>query len=120
KDSEANALLVMPARFRALPSIAYRLALVAAGECEAATSLGGPVGWDYAAGHALLRGVGGELFDQDGRPVTYTAEGHSACRNCFGGATGLGEAYAAKSWDTVFHPAPPDKPFDLLWQDAKS
>jgi fructose-1,6-bisphosphatase/inositol monophosphatase family enzyme len=57
KNSQANAECVHPARYIALPSIAYRLALVAAGDGVAAVSLNGPCGWDYAAGHALIRGA---------------------------------------------------------------
>jgi len=57
RNPRANAMLVAPMRFRAVPSIAYRLALVAAGEARAAVSLNGPVGWDYAGGHALLLGA---------------------------------------------------------------
>ena len=54
RNPHANATPTAPMRFRAVPSIAYRLALVAAGEARAAVSLNGPVGWDYAGGHALL------------------------------------------------------------------
>src|ERR1041384_4824466 len=46
RNSQANATAVAPMRFRAVPSIAYRLALVATGEARAAVSLNGPVGWD--------------------------------------------------------------------------
>ena len=56
QDPAANAACVAPARFIAMPSIAYRLALVAAGEGVAAVSLNGPGDWDYAGGHALLHG----------------------------------------------------------------
>jgi ADP-ribosyl-[dinitrogen reductase] hydrolase len=80
-----NALAVAPARFVALPSIAYRLARVAAGDGVAAVSLNGPCGWDYAAGHALIRGAGGVLVDEAGRDVTYTMDGSSNTRFCFGG-----------------------------------
>ena len=60
KNPAGNAACVAPARFIAMPSIAYRLALVAAGEGVAAISLNGPGDWDYAGGHALLVGVGGD------------------------------------------------------------
>jgi ADP-ribosylglycohydrolase/fructose-1,6-bisphosphatase/inositol monophosphatase family enzyme len=70
-----NARFAAPMRFRTLPSIAYRLALVAAGEAEATFSLNNVVSWDYAGGRALLCGVGGE-FDLE--------------QNwCFGGAPAL-------------------------------
>jgi ADP-ribosylglycohydrolase/fructose-1,6-bisphosphatase/inositol monophosphatase family enzyme len=103
KNSLANAKLVSPARFRAVPSIAYRLALVAAGDGEAAVSLNGPGDWDYAAGHALLRGVGGELFDAAGRTITYSTDGRSGCGGrCFGGSSAAAARLAAASWDQVF------------------
>jgi len=57
---------VSPARFVSLPSIAYRLALVATGEYAATVSLNHLSAWDYAAGHALLRGTGGVLVDETG------------------------------------------------------
>ncbi|MFN8093695.1 MAG: inositol monophosphatase family protein [Vicinamibacteria bacterium] len=58
RDSAGNLRCVAPARFRTVPSIAHRLALVAAGEAAAAVSLNWPGAWDYGAGHALLRGAG--------------------------------------------------------------
>ncbi len=48
--ADVNALLLAPARYRSIPGIAYRLALVAAGEGDAAISLNGPTGWDIAGG----------------------------------------------------------------------
>src|SRR5262249_49193127 len=78
-----NAACVAPARYAALPSIAYRLALAAAGEGVAGVSLAGTASWDYAGAHALLRGAGGELRDQDGRPVTYDERGWSNATFCF-------------------------------------
>ncbi len=56
----ANGRLIHPARFIAMPSIAYRLALAACGEAVAAVALNPLCAWDFAAGHALLRGAGGE------------------------------------------------------------
>jgi ADP-ribosylglycohydrolase/fructose-1,6-bisphosphatase/inositol monophosphatase family enzyme len=119
RESECNAMLIAPARYLAVPSIAYRLALVAAGDAEAAVSLGSPRAWDYAAGHALLRAVGGELFDEEGRPVTYDVAGTSQCRYCFGGARELGAAYAAKDWEIALHHGKPDPDsYDLIWPCA--
>ena len=62
----ASGAAVAPARFVSMPSIAYRLARVAAGDGVATVSLGAPGGIDYAAGHALLRGAGGVLLDEAG------------------------------------------------------
>lgn len=61
-----NARAVAPTRFVALTSIAYRLARVATGDGVAGVSLNSPCGWDYAAGHALIRGAGGVLVDEAG------------------------------------------------------
>lgn len=96
-----NAALVRPARFVALASIAYRLARVAAGDGVAAVSLNGPCGWDYAAGHALLRGAGGVLLDEAGAEVAYTRDGRSTTRWCFGGAPAAARALAARDWGQV-------------------
>ena len=79
KNPAANAACVRPARYVALPSIAYRLARVAAGDGVAAVSLNGPGGWDYAAGHALaaaakeaLEGAGGRVVGQVAHPLGTT------------------------------------------------
>ena len=104
RNSRANAEAVAPARFRAVASIAYRLALVSAGEAVAAVSLNGPGDWDYAAGHALLRGVGGELVDAEGKPVTYDSAGRSHCTHCFGGAPKVVADLACRDWTSVFRP----------------
>jgi ADP-ribosyl-[dinitrogen reductase] hydrolase len=101
----ANADCVAPARFIAMPSIAYRLALVAAGEGVAAVSLNGPGAWDYAGGHALLLGVGGALIDQDGLPIGYDSGGESFSRLCFGGAPAAIEALARRNWGSVLNAA---------------
>ncbi len=74
-----------PSRVRTLPSIAHRLALVAAGEAAAAVSLHKPEAWDYAAGHALLRAVGATIVDEDGHEIRYGPGGESRCRWLFGG-----------------------------------
>src|SRR5262249_50877229 len=79
RHSLPNLNCVAPARFRALPSIAYRLALAACGEAEVGVSLSGPVDWDYAGGHALLLATGGDLFDVRGRPIHYSVDGTSRC-----------------------------------------
>jgi ADP-ribosylglycohydrolase/fructose-1,6-bisphosphatase/inositol monophosphatase family enzyme len=96
-----NAQAVAPARFVALPSIAYRLARAAVGDGVAAVSLNSPCGWDYAAGHALLRGAGGVLLDEAAREVTYTLSGRSSTRRCFGGATSPARELAERDWGAV-------------------
>jgi ADP-ribosyl-[dinitrogen reductase] hydrolase len=99
RDPEANLRCVAPARFRAIPSVAHRLALVAAGEGAAVTSLFAPGAWDYAAGHALLRSVGGVLVDESGVEVTYAGDGTSSTLRAFGGAAAVAAELALRSWD---------------------
>ncbi len=118
RSPAANLRCVSPARFRAVPSIAYRLALVAAGEGVAAVSLNDPAPWDYAAGHALLRGTGGELVGQDGKPLGYGRHGSGYSRFCFGGPEAIARELSARPWDSVLggpplpHP-PPELPFPV-------
>jgi ADP-ribosyl-[dinitrogen reductase] hydrolase len=113
---DANLACVAPGRYRAVPSIAYRLALVAAGEGEVGVSLNGPGAWDYAAGHALLRATGGTLVDQHGTPVTYTPEGASTTRWCFGGAPDLvGEVVRRGTSVFARNTAMTTEPYTLCW-----
>ena len=74
---------IEPARFVGTPSIAYRLALVAVGECVATVSLNYLSVWDYAAGHALVRGAGGSLVDEHGVEITYGADGRGEATRIF-------------------------------------
>jgi ADP-ribosylglycohydrolase len=99
RDPEANLRCVAPARFRAVPSVAHRLALLAAGDGAAVTSLFAPGAWDYAAGHALLRAVGGVLVDENGREVSYAGDGTSATLRAFGGAPSVAAELAQRPWD---------------------
>lgn len=116
--SELNAELVAPARFIAVPSIAYRLALVASGEGVVATSLNQPRDLDYAAGHALLLGVGGDLFDREGDPVRYSTEHPTSIRDAFGGAPALCRALCGRPFRRIFERSPPERrPFDLAWPE---
>lgn len=94
-----NARAVAPARFVGMPSIAYRLARAACGDAIAAVSLNGPAGWDYAGGHALLLGAGCVLLDEAGSPVTYTVDGASRTRHCFGGAETVARDLAGRDWN---------------------
>ena len=57
---------------RAIPSPAYRLALAAVDEVDAAISLvGGLERWDFAGGHALILGAGLVLLDLSGEVIDY-------------------------------------------------
>jgi ADP-ribosylglycohydrolase/fructose-1,6-bisphosphatase/inositol monophosphatase family enzyme len=100
-DPSGNLACVTPARFRAVPSIAHRLALVAAGEAAAAVSLNWPSAWDYAAGHALLRGTGATLLDEQGREAAYDPDGRSRCACAFGGREAVARVLLSRPWHTL-------------------
>lgn len=69
RRSQANIQAVAPGRFLAMPSIAYRLALTAAGDTRVGQSLVYLQEHDVAASHALLLGAGKTLLAwQDGPP----------------------------------------------------
>ncbi len=101
--SRAFSAVCAPYRFRAEPSIAYRFALVAAGEADAAFSLHNPSDYDVAAGHALLLGAGGDLYAEGGAPIRY---GQSAgpdgqwmhVGNCWGGVGQVPLELASRDW----------------------
>lgn len=86
QNSAAWAQCLAPARFRGLAGLASRMAQVAAGRAEAVVTFNGPVGWDYAAGHALLLGAGGVFLDEAAQPVRYDRNGRSGARYAFGGS----------------------------------
>jgi ADP-ribosylglycohydrolase/fructose-1,6-bisphosphatase/inositol monophosphatase family enzyme len=101
RDPEGNLACVAPARYRTVPSIAHRLALVAVGEAAAASSLFGPKSWDYGGGHALVRAAGGLLVDQAGREVGYGPDGDSVCESAFAGAGEVAVALSRRPWGRV-------------------
>jgi len=91
----ANTRCLSPARFLAIPSNAYRLALAAVGDVDAAISLGSGIApHDIAGGHALLVGAGRALADLDGAPIIY-GEG-SGYAGCIGGSPALIDALARR------------------------
>ncbi|MBL8209380.1 MAG: ADP-ribosylglycohydrolase family protein [Bryobacterales bacterium] len=119
KDPLGNTELVGPYRFRAVPGIAYRLALVAAGEAQAAISLNGPLGYRLAGGHALLRGAGMAFVDSLGRPIDYTADGDSSCVDmCFGGPIAVAQDLRTRDWQQVLRWSNrPEDAYGLCWPE---
>ena len=116
KSPSANAQLVAPMRYRAVPSIAYRLALIAAGEGEVGVSLNSPGNWDIAGGHALLLGAGGDVYNERGKPVRYDAQGHcNADSYTFGGQKHLVEHIRTRDWHSAFARPPVREPYALVW-----
>lgn len=102
----ANLRCAAPARVRALPSIAHRLALVAAGEAAAATSVFAPGAWDYAAGQALLRACGGVVVNEAGAEVGYDDAGRSRTLKAFGGPPDVVRELLSRPWERF----PPEYP----------
>lgn len=106
RDPAGNLRCAAPARYRTVPSIAHRLALVAAGDAAAATSLFAPGAWDYGAGHALLRGSGAVLVDETGVEIRYEADGSSKVKKAFAGRPAVAAALAAQPWSEVVTSGP--------------
>lgn len=100
---QVNAELCAPAQFRAMPSIAYRLARVAAGDAVCAVSLYPVSAHDVVAGHALLLASGGVLLDQDGQSISYRTESEMAVvsNRCFGGALQACQDLLRRDWKRV-------------------
>ncbi len=96
----ANGRVVLPARYRPAPGIAYRLALAAAGEGAAAISLNRPRDFDIAGGHALLRGAGVDLVDERAREVTYKDK-PTYLGFCFGGHAEVCGHFRHQDWATA-------------------
>ncbi len=74
-DLQRSAAIADPISLRQYPSIAYRLALVAAGEADLAVSTTGLKSWDIAAGHAMVRAAGGVLHGGGSAPIEYAQDG---------------------------------------------
>ena len=89
------------AHYRIAPGIAYRLALCAAGEGETAVSLASPRDFDFAAGHALLKGAGGELFDENGQTISYCHSKPTRLARAFGGYSPLAQKLSHFDWSPV-------------------
>lgn len=101
---QVNSELCSPGSFVAMPSIAYRLARVAAGDGDAGVSLVPVSAHDVVAGHALLIGAGGVLVNQDGLAITYTTEVRmqTVSQACFGGTQEACQALFNRGWSRVF------------------
>ncbi len=63
-----------PFRVRPCGSVAYKLALVAAGRVDVTFTLVPKHEWDVAAGVALVLAAGGVVTEADGRPVRFNQE----------------------------------------------
>lgn len=102
RAARANLQCTQPARVVSIPSIAHRLARVAAGEASATTSLYAPKTWDFAAGHCLVLAAGGALVDENGREPVYDAEGFGAMPRLFAGSRAVAMELSRREWDRAF------------------
>jgi len=83
---ETWARAVAPAHFVAIPSIAYRLARVAAGDGVATVSIHGVNEYDVAAGLAMITAARGIMLDAGGNEVRLKGNSDSRLSGCFAGA----------------------------------
>ena len=103
-----NLRRVAPARFLSSNSIAYRLARVAAGDAIATVSRQSRLSaYDYAAGHALLRGAGAVLLDGEGREPVYRPNGGGGMNTCFAGTPRAVQALLGNDWSLGNPPETP-------------
>lgn len=100
---ELNRELCSPACFHAMPSIAYRLGRVAVGDAVCGVSLYPVSAHDVVAGHALLRGAGGVLLDENGVFIRYTTDAEMAAvsKRCFGGSPSACRKLINREWERV-------------------
>lgn len=101
---QTNRELCSPGDFYAMPSIAYRLAKVAAGDGVCGVSLYPVSAHDVVAGHALLIGAKGVLVDGNGKPIQYETEIEmlKVSLQCFGGAPNVCKELLKREWAKVF------------------
>jgi ADP-ribosyl-[dinitrogen reductase] hydrolase len=91
----------LPARYIAMPSIAYRLARVAAGDGIATVSIHGVAEYDIAAGMALIRGAGGVALDRQGVDIRLEGNPQRRLTGCFAGAPHAAAQLARFDWSLL-------------------
>ena len=92
---------VFPARYAALPSIAYRLARVAAGDAVATLSVHPLAEYDIAAGLALIKAAGGVMLDAEGREVVLSGNSTARVSGCYAGAPHATRQLCAFKWSSL-------------------
>src|SRR6185503_10824702 len=95
---ETWARAVAPAHFVAAPSIAYRLARVAAGDAVATVSMHGVNEYDVAAGLAMITAARGIMLDAEGREVRLQGVSEARLSGCFAGAPQAAQQLARFDW----------------------
>ena len=94
----AWSLAAAPARYIAMPSIAYRMARVAAGDGVATVSIHSVNEYDIAAGMALMRAANGTVLDIEGRDVVLAGNTGTRVKGVFAGAPEAARHLAAFDW----------------------
>ncbi len=89
---------VLPARYVAMPSIAYRMARVAAGDGVATVSTHSVHEYDIAAGMALISAAGGVSLDREGREIRLEGDPTRRVTGCFAGAPHAARSLAGFDW----------------------
>ena len=102
RAARANLQCTKPARVMSIPSIAHRLARVAAGEAAATTSLYSPKTWDFAAGHCLVLAAGGVLLDVNGNEPVYGDDAYGTTPRLFAGSRAVALELSTRNWDLAF------------------
>jgi ADP-ribosyl-[dinitrogen reductase] hydrolase len=92
---------VLPARYVAMPSIAYRMARIAAGDGVATVSTHGVSEYDIAAGMALIGAAGGVSLDREGREIRLEGNSTRRVSGCYAGAPHAARALAACDWASL-------------------
>jgi ADP-ribosylglycohydrolase/fructose-1,6-bisphosphatase/inositol monophosphatase family enzyme len=92
---------VAPARYVAMPSIAYRMARIAAGDGVATASLHGVNEYDVAAGMALVAAANGVVLDAEGRDVVLQGNVAARVSGVFAGAPQAARALVKADWGRV-------------------
>lgn len=77
-------------------SIAYKLARIAVGEADATFTINPRSEWDIAAGHALVRAAGGDLYTRDLMPIPYNRPTPKLRRGLIGGRRDVVSRLAAE------------------------
>jgi ADP-ribosylglycohydrolase/fructose-1,6-bisphosphatase/inositol monophosphatase family enzyme len=91
-------IAVAPARYIAMPSIAYRMARVAAGDGVATVSVHGVNEYDIAAGMALIAAAKGVVLDAEGRDIVLAGTAASRVSGVFAGAPQAARQLAGFDW----------------------
>ena len=89
---------VAPARYIAMPSIAYRMARIAAGDGVATVSVHGVNEYDIAGGMALIAAAKGVVLDAEGRDIVLAGTAASRVSGVFAGAPEAARQLARFDW----------------------